>query len=240
MGFEVKYYYHVSKGVGEYDKENKQEGSIKVGSPYEDVCLDVLAGKILALMARRNILVVGVEIYEMVKKAVNFRETEDGIVVKNKKFKFDDGASIVGELVEESKPAVKTESTSVARTEQLNVPIAKSPSGKIPIRYEFFNPDDWDSKRNSSDLWLIAMRQIPNLKLTMGKKYPIFAEKTMNAGDRAGMFYTTVDDNGRNVTLFSGLFSLVGQNRLEGNLDRPSDVNLNWGGLIKDDMPSLR
>lgn len=48
----------------------------------------------MAQLARRNILITDVEIYEFTKKKLSFKEADDGILIKNKKFKFDDGASL--------------------------------------------------------------------------------------------------------------------------------------------------
>ena len=50
MGYFVNYKY-----VKRENRDEVLEGEIKVGSPYEDLPLSVLAGKIMALMARRNI-----------------------------------------------------------------------------------------------------------------------------------------------------------------------------------------
>jgi len=48
----------------------------------------------MAQFARRNILVQDVKIFEYVRKEVAFKEEEDGIRIKNKRFRFDDGAAV--------------------------------------------------------------------------------------------------------------------------------------------------
>lgn len=97
MGYEVVYYYHEEIEKGEYNKDETKSKTVDVGSPYDDVSLDVLAGKVMALLARRNILVVNVEIFEFRRKKISFKESNDGIVIKNRKFKFDDGTRLKGE-----------------------------------------------------------------------------------------------------------------------------------------------
>jgi hypothetical protein len=94
MGFVVEYKYHQATAPGEYNREETLTSDIKVGSPYEEIGLEVLAGRLMALMARRNIMVVGVEAFEIIKKPLVFKETDEGIILKNKKFKFDDGPAI--------------------------------------------------------------------------------------------------------------------------------------------------
>lgn len=65
-----------------------------MGTPTEEVPLEQAAGKIMAQLARRNILITDVEIYEFTKKKLSYKEADDGILIKNKKFRFDDGASL--------------------------------------------------------------------------------------------------------------------------------------------------
>ena len=86
MGYELVFYFHKEISKGEYNKEEVKKKSVKVGSPYEEVPLETVAGKIIAQLARRNILVVDVDIFELTKKKLSYKETSDGILIKNKKF----------------------------------------------------------------------------------------------------------------------------------------------------------
>ena len=88
MGFECIYYFH-KKVDGDYDRENKETFKKKVGDPFDDVPLEKLAASIMAQMARRDIWIVDVEIFELTKKQISFKESKGGIVIKNKKFSFD-------------------------------------------------------------------------------------------------------------------------------------------------------
>lgn len=94
MGYEIHFYFREQgEEPGIYEEEVKTK-KVKVGTPTEDVPLEQAAGKIMAQLARRNILITDVEIYEFTKKKLSYKEAEDGILIKNKKFSFDDGASL--------------------------------------------------------------------------------------------------------------------------------------------------
>lgn len=83
MGYEITFHYK--------ENEESKVKTINVGTPNEEISLELVAGKVFAQLARRNILVTDVEINEFTKKAVRYKEVDDGIIIKNKKFKFDDG-----------------------------------------------------------------------------------------------------------------------------------------------------
>ena len=97
MGYEVIFHYKEEEkspqnGDRSYSEEEKIK-KIKVGNLEDDTPIEAVAGKIFAQLARRNILVIDVEIYEFTKKKLNYKETDDGFLIKNKKFRFDDGVS---------------------------------------------------------------------------------------------------------------------------------------------------
>jgi hypothetical protein len=259
MGYLVNYKFHPEISKGEYDKEDMRTANIKVGSPYEDVPLEVLAGKVMALLARRSVLVVDVEIMEITKKPLAFKEVEDGIVIKNKKFRFDDGPALSGG--EEIKESPEAQLTALLQTHpnlaQLlnpatqphnNLPVKRAtpqqaplpPGTGTPVRYEFYRPDDtfWED---------YAKGMIKDYAFTVGKQYPILAEKTRpiakSAGGTAqGIFYETVDDKGRKQLVPNQLFTPK-ISRLEhedsaggGGL---TDDGLYWGDA-NGDVPELR
>lgn len=90
MAYELTYHFKESIAPGKYAEEVKTMTK-KIGGLDDETPIETVAGKIMAQLARRNIMVVDVEIYEFTKKKLSYRETEDGIVIKNKKFRFDDG-----------------------------------------------------------------------------------------------------------------------------------------------------
>ena len=95
--FEIKYFYKESAEPGFY-KDEILTKTLKVGRFGEDISLEILAGKIMAQLARRNILIVDIEIYEYAKKKIKYKETDSGIIIKNKKFSFDSGAVVESNL----------------------------------------------------------------------------------------------------------------------------------------------
>lgn len=86
MGYEVVYTYHERLEEGGYDKENLKEMKKRIGTPYEDVPLSKLATVLLGQLARRDIWVMSVEVYEYKKTKINFRETKGGLVLKIRNF----------------------------------------------------------------------------------------------------------------------------------------------------------
>jgi len=259
MGYEVQFSYHEEISKGEYNKEEIKTKLVKIGTPYEEIPLENLAGKIMAQLARRNILVVGVEIFEYTKKKVNYRETPDGVVIKNKKFSFDDGPVVgVSEGADEqspeqmlasllANPAVQQALQGKSAPSNVGVPGVISNTGVPPearkqnvLRHEIFNPADKifleDAKRRG-------------IAFTLGKRYPIFAEK-MGPNLMVGMIYTTQDDNGRMQKLSDKFFTpdIGGLDRgfekedfkpLAGNGKSVKDT-LDWGGVVSDSIPNIR
>ena len=100
MGYEINYKYHprLEEGVG-YDHEVEEVKKVKVGKPFDDTPLEKRAAAITAQLARRDIWVVDVEVYELVKKQISFKESKDGkgIVLKNKRFTLGATAELIAE-----------------------------------------------------------------------------------------------------------------------------------------------
>lgn len=101
MGFEITYHFHPRKEDGPgYDTDTQEDKTVKVGKPFDDTPLEKCAAAIMAQLARRDIWVVDVEVSELVKKKISFKESKDGkgIVLKNKRFSL---AGITAEMIEE-------------------------------------------------------------------------------------------------------------------------------------------
>jgi hypothetical protein len=253
MGFLVQYKFYKEIIKGEYNKDEILSGDIKVGSPYEDVPIESLAGKIMALMARRNILVTEVEIFEIEKKKISYKEFEDGIVIKNRKFRFDDGPAV--EAVEEapSDPAVLLSNPQVQAalkflgTQKLAIPTVPAASNipaitmpvalGNPIRAEVYTPKEVDP------IWVRNSERLNGgaLALTQGKRYPIYEEKMHPAGQKGGMLYVTVDDNGKKVVVSDKLFQLP-QNLIGGDTVsvQKEEPKLLYQEKKEPEMPVLR
>lgn len=238
MGFEVLYKYYEKTDEG-YDMENTHELKRKVGKAYDDTTYERLAATIMGQFARRDIMVIDVEIVEFVKKQISFKETKNGICIKNKKYLFD--GTEMQEMPEVAdQPLPQNVLQNVAPSSQVaqtgvgpDLFIGKKPTqtgvgpdpfiGKKPIRHETFEPDDV----------MAADARKRGLKFTRGNKYPIYEEKQDRRGILFGMLYVTKDDVGQKQILSDRLFifkqSLVGGRQF----DDSSKVELDYGpGLM--------
>lgn len=104
MGFEIHCKFHPRKEDGGYNTELKEEKIIRVGKPFDDTSLEKCAAAIMLQLARRDVWVIDVNVYELVKNEINFKESADGrgIVLKNKKYNLGSTADVIAEdLVEE-------------------------------------------------------------------------------------------------------------------------------------------
>lgn len=258
MGYEVTYHYHEEVEKGVYDREETHSQSIKVGKPFEDVPLDVLAGKVMALFARRNILVVDVEIHELVRKKLSFKEAADGILIKNRKFRFDDGSNVQGEdvvdVADQLEKLMENPQVMQMLAQKLGAqpheigranPVAAStpvqphqPSQDRPVRYEVYDPDLKD------EFWMDeANKMAPNgLKFTVGQKYPIFEEKGHPGGTHMGMVYTTKDDDGNKIRMTATVFRppsgrlIAGSQQDEELMNSLTGGTGSGGGLMDDGL----
>lgn len=249
MGFECTYYYH-EKVDGDYNREETKTFKKKVGDPFDDVPLEKLAASIMAQMARRDLWIINVEISELSKKSVSFKETKGGIIIKNKKFSFDSNDDSTFVAVEEL-PQSPCETTQYTVTEfknnQARLPsqqlsaaavhphnVSAKPVNRRPIDQMVFLPE------------ALHMHQAKqkNLRFTMNKKYPIFEKKPAPNG---GEIFLTQDDTGREITVSDvyfvpGNINLVADKELNFS-ESPEEKdggNLYWGNAIDNGMPDLR
>jgi hypothetical protein len=239
MGYELIFHYKESSdSPGIYNEEIKNK-SYKVGKVTEEVNLEIVAGKILSQLARRNILIVDVEIYEYAKKKLNYRETKDGIVIKNKKFSFDSSSvSFVEDFDEGLDDASLDDDFKPIPCHSKNLAdkscsVKSKNLVKRSIRQEVFDPDP------------IGLHKVmqKGLKFTSGKKYPIYAEESMGST----IIYSTIDDSGKEVKISSQYFVAIGSGLFEedapkyvGAENQKDEINL-WSNYEQQvDMPDIR
>lgn len=270
MGYEVVYYYHEEVERGEYNKEETKEGFVIVGEAHEDVELDYLAGKVMALLARRSILVTNLEINEFKKKSVTFRETKDGIVIKNRKFKFDDGSTLRGESIEDHDPVEQLKAlldanpnlitdlgiagaTKVQPHENLqNAKKSSRTSAPPPPSAPAQKSPQYKTPPLRYEIFSPVINGLADdakrrgLKFTLGKKYPIYEEKPAD-NTFAGMKYFTIDDAGNRQAMSDKFFqtesgSLIGDRDSGVSIqDQSNEPSLNWSGVVDNSsMPNVR
>ena len=230
MGYELIFNFHEEIAKGEYNKEETKTKNVKIGTPLEDIPLDVVAGRIMSQLARRNILIVDVEIYEYTKKKLSFKETSDGILIKNKKFSFDDGVNLSCVDVPEEETNANPQVGQLVNNQQtLQQLLAALLAGNQNIISDMANTQKTITVQNTSGLSNIApepkvkylRKEIFNpvtkemtidsakrgMRFTVGKLYPIINERMAPGGIQAGMMYTAIDDNGKRQILSDKFFT---------------------------------
>lgn len=206
MGYECILHYYEEISKGEYNKEESKTKSIKIGSPYEDIPAEILAGKLMAQLARKNMLIFDIEIFEFAKKKISYKETNDGILIKNKKFNFDDDTTVFNSVNSSFTSSCETideeeqEQVVVQAKIEKTVPAPLPKNVDRPIRYEIFNPDD---------PMLLNLYKTEKMPFTINKKYPIFSEKPAGNDVMLGMNYIVKDDKGDNRTVNDKFFTPI-------------------------------
>lgn len=241
MGFEVYYHYNEKLEDG-YNNSEVKTLKKRVGDPFEDVSLDKLAASITAQLARRDIFISEVEVYELSKKKISFKETKGGIVIKNKKFLFDSTEATFSCVEETSEP----EDVAIPCNQQT---VQKSPNNIL-------HPHEaLSSSRSRRVIDSVAFAPEPhhipelkrkNLSLTIDKKYDVFEKKPSPNG--IGEMYLILDDK-NNEQLVPDLYFIPGSVNLFGDkelgfsesLSQKEGGNLLWGDAKLDSgMPDIR
>lgn len=237
MGYSVLYRYYERLPNGDYNREELKEMKRKVGDPIDDTTLEDLASKVLAQMARRDIWVQDVEIFEYEKKKITFKETPGGIVLKNKKFTLDTishgleskditpvqqvtPANIPAHLNPGAPmPARKQQQAPTSNGE--GIPVPPELEGQVPIRVEIYDPEP--------DMIKAGMVKG---KFTPGKRYPIFSEakdpREATFGKELPILYITIDDLGRRMPVPSVAFRPQGGGLIGGSFSKDGPNGLIW------------
>jgi hypothetical protein len=216
MGFEITYKFYEKAEKG-YNVEEEKEFKAKVGEPFDEIALEQLAGSIMAQFARRDIMVFDAEVYELAKKQISFKESDGGIILKNKKYRFDKGTQLHCETVVENLPSIAMpheaaeqlptlagEMRDISYAEKSTSPpalkVPRKLAGMTPIRYEIYNPERY----------LINEARIRGLQFTIGARYPIYQERPLGDTPAHGYSYVTADDKGNREVLHASHFQPEG------------------------------
>lgn len=243
MGYEVTYKYHDRTDDG-YNRDETKFFKKKVGDPFDDVTLERLAGNIMLQLARRDIWIVDVEVVELSKKNISFKESKNGIVLKNRKFLFDGTEAseiITQELSQEPEEAKNTINIQRQAVHPHNMMQSQAKENLVEnrlerraIAYVVFLPEPQQ---------MTEVRQ-KNLKFTEDKKYAVY-EKKLGLG---GEIFTMVDDLGREQQVSDKFFvpaniNLLGDKELNfsESTQEKDGGKLFWGNAGSDSgMPNLR
>ena len=250
MGYEVIYSYHERLEDG-YNKDEVKNFKKKVGDPFEEISLEKLAGAVMAQLARRDVWIVDVKVYELSKREISFKEAKGGIILKNKKFLFDGGGAEASTIVVEDIMQVQTPQPQQMQPQvhphnliqPQNGHIAQSPNVNLapnrrPVDYVRFAPELQDMPEVKKK----------NIRLTPDKVYPVFDKKPSPLGGGFGEVFVMIDDTGREQ-LVSDKYFVPGRvdlfaDRELGFSETPQQRDggsLNWGGTLSEsDMPDIR
>jgi hypothetical protein len=203
LGYEIAFHFHERGEDGKYDMDKQQSFTKTVGRKSAEVSLEQVAAVVLGQLARRDIWIVDVQVFEFAKREITFKETKNGVVLKNRKFHYD---QICGHLISDEEDcgeqqqqySPQQQPSPVAFSNNTRVPLTAKPPARdpnIPVRQELFRPNRED--------YPILQRQ--GIKLTMGKPYPIFNE-VIKGGEFEPIYYVVQDDGGNRIEISSLFF----------------------------------
>lgn len=247
MGFEVQYqFYEKLEDSFDYNREESKTFKKVYGKATDEYPLDKLAQSIMQQMARRDIFIYDLEIYEFQKKKISFRQNKSDLVIKNKKF------SNTGVFLENIEVDENTNCQANHSCNQL-IPINESsmPTVNIAPKLNLAN-NKMNLAQPISDRVIKRVQFLPGRitkpvgRFTVEKIYPVYRESLSENG--VGMMIEVMDDAGKRVKVSDEHFvsvgqSLIGDNEVDfnGGSDKfASDSKLNWGGAIRDDVPKIR
>jgi hypothetical protein len=255
VGFECRFNYH-EKVDGEYNKDEIKNFSRKIGDPLEDVALERLAAAIMGQYARRDIWILSVEVFEISKKPVSFKETKGGIVLKNKKFMFDHNGDTSIVAVEEISPKQETQMTNLYGSPELvGMQSSDTVGGQQSLSAAAQHTNLIQHRPNRRPIDIVVFAPEPQqlfeakkkgLKFTVDKKYQVFEKRMSPSG--IGELYTLNDDLNREqrvsdiyfVPANVNLFADRELNFSESPKDRDGGTLL-WGNASSEPgMPDLR
>lgn len=254
MGFEVTFLYH-DKVDGKYNTNDTKELKKKIGRPVDDTPLEKVASVIMQQLARRDIWVVDVEVYEFSRRKIAFKESTNGggIILKGRKFGI--GGCHVGEIEEEAcEPSTQPTSDELALmpTTQPQPIINQSAITQPPAPNVNLAPIKRSPEmivKFDPELVLLAEAAKRNLRFTQDKNYPVIKSEQVGTFPAIYTAYRIKDDLGREVLVHSKYFTtarqvkLVGDDEVEGGFssDRQKDApTLAFENQYIDDVPHIR
>ncbi len=224
--FEVEFKYYKQKEDLDYNKDEPLVFKNKFGKIDEDYPKEKLAKYILTQLARRDIFIYDVEVYEFTKKKVNFKLGKNGFSIAGSKFSNSD-------LAEEC----SLENDVPAEPQAIPSSIKQNPTPSVQNNFQNL------SRRieNKPKKVLRRVAFIPPLrmdkskfpyKFTLNKIYPVYSERYNMNG--VGMIIMTTDDSDNVVEVNDEYFvpanaALEYENEMDAGKRGNNDL-LNWQG----------
>lgn len=246
MGFEVVYKFYDRDESGNYKKDEAKELKKRVGDVYEEITLERLASVIMAQLARRDIWVFDVNIYEYKKTEISFRETKGGIVIKNKKFMLDNDSNVIAQEIREEQPqyipaphqaqpqpqmAQSREIAPVLNGQPANPLVTIQPNSRV-LKYVTLDSDPQT---------LIKVKN-SGLAFKADRRYAVYKE-TPHPKRMGVIIYTMLDDNNREVTVMDEYFVPADQilkNGFNSVADKASAPRMMYDNYENMDIPDIR
>jgi hypothetical protein len=234
MGYEVRYIYHPRKEDGTYDTEQKEEKLVKVGKPFDDTPMEKAAAAIMAQLARRDIWVVDVNVCELVRKEISFKECKDGkgITLKGKRYSFNESAQMVSEDVVEECSVIPQgmqphELMAIQRQSQNVDELYSNPNKPVPIQRSPTTPVN-QNRVIYKVIYDPPVQYVPEtrrlgLKFTQDKEYPVHQVIQHPTGKLEFQRLAVTDDSGKVVNVDEKFFTTAGMGLL-------ADKQLNFSG----------
>lgn len=226
--FEIEFKYYKQKENLDYNKEEPFVFKNKFGKIDEDYPKEKLAKYILTQLARRDVFIYDVEIYEFTKKKVNFKLGKNGFLIAGSKFNNSDLAEDCN--LEDD---VLTEPQAIPLAQNL-APTPQQPQNKfINLASKF---GDLKSRKIMRKVAFVPPLRMDKskfpYKFTLNKTYPVYSERYNTNG--IGMFITTTDDNNEILEVIDEWFvpanaSLGYENEMDAGKRGNNDL-LNWQG----------
>ncbi len=190
--FSVEFTYHERLPEGNYQTDKVETFTKNT----KDVSTDAVAALILTQLARRDIWVTGVRIWEFSKREISYKETNNGIVLKNKKYKLDGSKISCDDIEEETQLKADTISPS---PKPFKAP--PKPKSTTTGRFEYFNAQFTDPTTGGfvSDQEVTQQFLEQGKVLTIGKSYEIIEELYLSEG----CLYIIEDDSGKRTSVNS-------------------------------------
>lgn len=204
MGYEVIFYYHEKSDNDNFNFSETKTITKKIGSSFEELSKKDLAKVILKQLARRDIFVKDVEIYEYVKKKILFKETKNHLVVGKEKISLE---NLTGEVSKELVDDDEKSPITIRQSPTFNDEVKSStviPATNKVLRTEYFSPL---LQQTTSELASCG------IYLTPGKMYRILREEVTNKEDEIdgktilnSVYYLIIDDKNEKKTVNSSVF----------------------------------
>lgn len=215
MRFEVIFhYYERQEETGKYDMDNTKTFTKKIGKgSTEDVSYDDLAALIMKQLARRDIWIFDVNLHEYCRREISFKEVKGGVIIKNKKYLFDNLSSAI------------VASEELPETPQVQKQIPQSNNHRV-VRYEIFDPESHMLDRAN------------RYRLTKGQRYPILREFAKGSKLSPLTFYIVRDDSSKEVEIAAEFFvAMPSSGLIGGNFDRPNSIKLSYDDQFQENKP---